>query len=128
LATIADAGAGILLYQQQEGRGIGLMAKIRTSELQDRGLDTMEAEPELAHEADRRYCGLSAQILKQLGVESVRLITNNPRKIAALELAGIKVVEHIVAGVASEHCLGTMGEKDTPPPELVSCVRQVIDY
>src|ERR1700748_358524 len=69
LATIADAGAGILLYQHSEGRGIGLRAKPRASELRDEGLDTMAAKPELGYEADRRHFGLSAQILKQLGVE-----------------------------------------------------------
>ncbi len=102
LATIADAGAGILLYEQQEGRGIGLMAKLRAYELQDQGLDTIEANLELGYKADCRDFELPAAILKELGVKSVRLITNNPAKVEALELAGIQVVERISAEVPSE--------------------------
>ncbi|MBS1798815.1 MAG: GTP cyclohydrolase II [Acidobacteria bacterium] len=102
LATIADAGSGILLYEQQEGRGIGLMAKLRAYELQDQGLDTIEANLELGYKADCREFELPAEILKQLGVPAVRLITNNPAKVEALELAGVKVVERISAEVPSE--------------------------
>jgi GTP cyclohydrolase II len=102
LATITDAGAGILLYEQQEGRGIGLMAKLRAYELQDQGRDTIEANIELGYKADCREFGLPAEILKQLGLKEVRLITNNPAKVEALELAGVKVVERISAEVPSE--------------------------
>jgi GTP cyclohydrolase II len=102
MATIAGAGAGILLYEQQEGRGIGLMAKLRVYELQDKGLDPIEANLELGFEADRRHFELAAQILKQLGIKSVRLITDNFEKIEALERAGIKVVERISAEVLNE--------------------------
>ncbi len=102
LATIADAGAGILLYEQQEGRGIGLMAKLRAYELQDQGLDTIEANLELGYKADCREFELPAEILKHLGLKGVRLITNNPEKVEALELAGVKVVERISAEVPSE--------------------------
>jgi GTP cyclohydrolase II len=102
LATIAEAGAGILLYEQQEGRGIGLMAKLRAYELQDQGLDTIEANLELGYKADCREFELPAEILKQLGVPSVRLITNNPAKVEALEIAGIKVAERISAVVPIE--------------------------
>jgi len=102
MAAITDEGAGILLYEQQEGRGIGLMAKLRAYELQDKGLDTIEANLELGYEADCRHFELPAQILKQLNVNSVRLITNNPAKVDALELAGVKVVERISAEVPSE--------------------------
>jgi GTP cyclohydrolase II len=102
MAMITDAGAGILLYEQQEGRGIGLMAKLRAYELQDQGRDTIEANLELGYEADCRHFELPAQILKQMGVQSVRLITNNPEKVEALELAGVKVVERISAEVPSE--------------------------
>ncbi len=102
LATIAEAGTGILLYEQQEGRGIGLMAKLRAYELQDKGLDTIEANLELGYEADCRHFELPAAILKQMGVKSVRLITNNPEKVEALEQAGIKVVERISAIVPTE--------------------------
>jgi GTP cyclohydrolase II len=102
LATIADAGAGILLYEKQEGRGIGLMAKLQAYELQDQGMDTIEANLELGYEADCREYELPAAILKMLGVESVRLITNNPEKVEALEAFGITVAERIAADVAPE--------------------------
>jgi GTP cyclohydrolase II len=102
LATIADAGAGILLYENQEGRGIGLMAKLQAYELQDQGLDTIEANVELGYKADCREYELPAQILLALGVRSVRLITNNPEKVEALEAVGIAVVERISAEVPSE--------------------------
>src|ERR1700679_3783712 len=78
LATIAEKGSGILLYEQQEGRGIGLMAKLRAYELQDQGRDTIEANLELGYAADCRAYELPAEILKQMGVSAVRLITNNP--------------------------------------------------
>jgi GTP cyclohydrolase II len=102
MLAITDAGAGILLYEQQEGRGIGLMAKLRAYELQDKGLDTIEANLELGYEADCRHFELPAAILKQMGVKAVRLITNNPAKVEALELAGIKVTERISAEVPLE--------------------------
>src|SRR5216684_2666044 len=102
MLAITDAGAGILLYEQQEGRGIGLMAKLRAYELQDKGFDTIEANLELGYEADCRHFELPAQILKQMGVPAVRLITNNPAKVDALELAGVKVVERISAEVPTE--------------------------
>ncbi|HEY6374210.1 MAG TPA: GTP cyclohydrolase II [Edaphobacter sp.] len=102
LAAIADAGSGILLYEEQEGRGIGLMAKLRAYELQDQGLDTIEANLELGYKADCREFELPAEILKKMGVHSVRLITNNPAKVEALELAGVKVVERISAEVPTE--------------------------
>ena len=102
LATIADAGAGILLYENQEGRGIGLMAKLQAYELQDQGLDTIEANVELGYKADCRVYELPAQMLLMLGVRAVRLITNNPEKVEALEAVGIKVVERISAEVPSE--------------------------
>jgi GTP cyclohydrolase II len=102
LASIADAGAGILLYENQEGRGIGLMAKLQAYELQDQGLDTIEANLELGYRADCREYELPAAILKLLGVESVRLITNNPEKVEALEAVGITVAERISAEVSPE--------------------------
>jgi GTP cyclohydrolase II len=97
LATIAEAGRGILLYENQEGRGIGLMAKLQAYELQDQGLDTVEANLELGYAADCRHFELPAEILKLLQVKSVRLITNNPEKVEALEQVGIQVVERISA-------------------------------
>ncbi len=97
LAAIANEGAGILLYENQEGRGIGLMAKLQAYELQDQGLDTIEANLELGYAADCRHFELPAEILKLLNVPEVRLITNNPEKVEAMELAGIAVVERISA-------------------------------
>src|SRR5271163_4464723 len=102
LKTITEAGTGILLYEQQEGRGIGLMAKLKAYELQDQGLDTVEANIELGYKPDCREFELPAEILKQLGVHAVRLITNNPEKVEALESAGIRVVERISAAVEPE--------------------------
>jgi GTP cyclohydrolase II len=102
LATIADAGAGILIYENQEGRGIGLMAKLQAYELQDQGLDTIEANLELGYKADCREFELPAEILKLLGVHAVRLITNNPAKVEALEAVGVAVIERISAEVPAE--------------------------
>jgi len=115
LAAIAEAGSGILLYEQQEGRGIGLMAKLRAYELQDQGLDTIEANLELGYKADCREFELPAAILKQLGIAEVRLITNNPAKVEALEQAGVRVTERISAEVpthpTNERYLRTKREK-----------------
>jgi GTP cyclohydrolase II len=97
LATIAETGAGILLYENQEGRGIGLMAKLQAYELQDQGMDTIEANLELGYAADCRHFELPGEILKMLQVPAVRLITNNPEKVEALEASGILVVERISA-------------------------------
>ncbi len=102
MTAITDAGAGVLLYEQQEGRGIGLMAKLRAYELQDKGLDTIEANLKLGYEADCRHFELPAEILKKMGLKAVRLITNNPAKVDALELAGVQVVERISAEVPAE--------------------------
>lgn len=102
LGKIAEAGAGILLYEQQEGRGIGLMAKLKAYELQDHGMDTVEANEELGFAADCRAYELPAEVLKLLGVSRVRLMTNNPAKVAALESAGIAVVERVSAEVESQ--------------------------
>ncbi len=99
LGKIAEAGAGILLYEQQEGRGIGLMAKLKAYELQDQGMDTVEANVQLGFAADCREYEMPAQALRLLGVSKVRLITNNPAKVVALESAGITVVERVSAEV-----------------------------
>jgi GTP cyclohydrolase II len=95
LSMIAGEGAGVLIYEQQEGRGIGLMPKLQAYELQDSGLDTVEANQRLGFKADHREFALPAEILKSLGVSEVRLLSNNPEKVAALENAGIKVVERV---------------------------------
>jgi GTP cyclohydrolase II len=100
--TITAHGSGILLYEAQEGRGIGLMAKLKAYELQDQGLDTIQANVQLGYAADHRDFSLPAEILKQLGVNSIRLITNNPEKVEAMESRGVHVVERISAEVAAE--------------------------
>ncbi|HLW86950.1 MAG TPA: GTP cyclohydrolase II [Terriglobales bacterium] len=115
LAMIAERGAGVLIYEQQEGRGIGLMAKLKAYELQDAGLDTVEANERLGFKADQREFALPAEILKSLGVSQVRLLSNNPDKVAALERGGIKVVERVPCEVSasahSEDYLKTKKEK-----------------
>ena len=102
LKKIAEEGAGILLYEQQEGRGIGLMAKLKAYELQDEGLDTVQANEKLGFAADCRDYDLAAGALKLLGVSRVRLMTNNPDKVAALENAGITVTERVSAEVETQ--------------------------
>jgi GTP cyclohydrolase II len=99
LSKIGEVGAGILLYEQQEGRGIGLMAKLKAYELQDQGMDTVEANVELGYAADCRGYELPAEVLKLLGVKSVRLMTNNPEKVEAMKSAGIVVAERVSAEV-----------------------------
>jgi GTP cyclohydrolase II len=99
LSMIASAGAGILIYEQEEGRGIGLMPKLQAYALQDRGMDTVQANEELGFRADHRGFEMPARILTELGVKAVRLISNNPQKVTALEAVGIKVMERVSAEV-----------------------------
>jgi len=115
LSMIRDEGAGILIYEQQEGRGIGLMAKLQAYELQDAGLDTVEANERLGFKADQRDFALPGQILKALGVSKVRLLSNNPEKVEALERADVEVVERVPCEVEpsahAEEYLKTKKEK-----------------
>ena len=95
LKRIAEDGQGVLLYLRQEGRGIGLLNKIRAYHLQDHGADTVEANEKLGFAADMRDYSMCAPMLEHVGVSAVKLMTNNPRKVAALEKAGLNVAERI---------------------------------
>lgn len=101
MEMVARAGTGVVLYLRQEGRGIGLLEKLRAYNLQDEGFDTVDANLMLGHEADGRDYSLAALMLQDLGVRAVRLMTNNPEKISALEVAGIDVRERISLEVAA---------------------------
>ena len=95
ISFIAENGGGVLLYLTQEGRGIGLVNKLRAYELQDDGLDTFEANEQLGFDADERHYRVAAEMLGQLGIERVRLLTNNPDKIAGLERCGVTVAKRV---------------------------------
>jgi GTP cyclohydrolase II len=99
LSTIAEEGAGVLVYEHQEGRGIGLMEKLRAYALQDQGLDTIEANLRLGHAIDLRDYALAVSIIRVLEVRSLRLMTNNPEKIQAVKSSGIEIVERLSADV-----------------------------
>jgi GTP cyclohydrolase II len=94
-AAMAEAGGGILLYLNQEGRGIGLANKMRAYALQDQGLDTVEANHHLGFDDDERDFRIGAALLSRLGLVSVRLMTNNPNKVAMLQAQGITVVDRV---------------------------------
>jgi GTP cyclohydrolase II len=100
LERIADEDRGILIYEHQEGRGIGLLNKLRAYELQDQGADTVEANERLGFKADLRNYQLPGEILRYFGLARVRLLSNNPEKVEAVERAGVQVVERIPCLVA----------------------------
>ncbi|MGE5110203.1 MAG: GTP cyclohydrolase II [Acidobacteriaceae bacterium] len=95
LQMISESGVGILIYEEQEGRGIGLMPKLQAYQLQDQGLDTVQANEKLGFKADCREYNMPVEILRALNLKSVRLLSNNPDKVAALENAGITVAERV---------------------------------
>jgi GTP cyclohydrolase II len=99
LGAIAVAGAGLLIYEHQEGRGIGLLEKLRAYALQDEGLDTIEANLQLGHAIDLRDYTLPIEILKFLGISSIRLMTGNPEKMGAFATSGIRICERLSASV-----------------------------
>jgi GTP cyclohydrolase II len=115
LRTIAAEGRGLVIYEHQEGRGIGLMNKLRAYELQDHGADTVEANERLGFEADLRGYQVPGAILRHFGLQAVRLMSNNPEKIEALERAGVAVTERVPCLVepmdSTEDYLRTKKEK-----------------
>jgi 3,4-dihydroxy 2-butanone 4-phosphate synthase/GTP cyclohydrolase II len=107
MQMIAEEGKGILLYIRQEGRGIGLVNKLKAYVLQDKGLDTVEANEKLGFDADMRNYGIGAQVLVDLGVRKMRLITNNPKKMVGLQGYGLSVVEQVPMEIeANKHNKG----------------------
>jgi GTP cyclohydrolase II len=115
IERIEEEGTGVLVYLNQEGRGIGLVNKIRAYQLQDDGHDTVDANRELGFPADARNYGPAADVLDELGVDRVRLLTNNPAKVQALEDAGVRVEErvhlHVETGEAGEGYLATKRDR-----------------
>ena len=115
MKLIGRKGAGVILYMRQEGRGIGLANKLKAYELQDKGLDTVEANTALGFKPDLRDYGIGAQMLADLGLVKIRLLTNNPKKIVGLEGYGLEVVERIPvripANKANRRYLKTKKEK-----------------
>lgn len=95
MKRISEAGAGVILYMRQEGRGIGLAAKIQAYKLQENGFDTVQANEELGFAPDLREYGMGAQILVDLGVKNIRLLTNNPKKVIGLQGYGMSIVEQV---------------------------------
>jgi 3,4-dihydroxy 2-butanone 4-phosphate synthase/GTP cyclohydrolase II len=115
MKKIAEEGQGVLLYMRQEGRGIGLLNKLKAYELQDKGLDTVEANVELGFKADLRDYGIGAQILANLGLHHLKLMTNNPKKIIGLDGYGLDIVERVPLEVSpgeqNENYLRTKRDK-----------------
>jgi len=112
---VAEAGRGVILYMRQEGRGIGLAPKIQAYKLQEEGLDTVEANLKLGYGMDLREYGLGAQILVDLGLKTIRLLTNNPKKVVGLKGYGLQIVQQVPIKIKSnphnEKYLNTKREK-----------------
>ena len=103
MSQVVEAGAGVIVYLDQEGRGIGLLNKLRAYELQDRGHDTVEANEALGFPPDLRNYGIGAQILLDLGLHSIRILTNNPKKLAGLEGFGLEIEDRVPLEVPGEN-------------------------
>ena len=115
MKQIAEAGTGVLVYMRQEGRGIGLGPKIKAYKLQEQGYDTVEANEKLGYEMDLREYGIGAQILVDLGLKNIRLLTNNPKKVVGLKGYGLQIVQQVPIKIKSnphnEKYLKTKREK-----------------
>ena len=128
LRTIADEGAGVLVYEHKEGRGIGLMEKLRAYALQDQGLDTIEANLRLGHAIDLRDYALAVNILQLLDVRSLRLMTNNPEKLQAVKSSGIEIAARLSADVAvTEHSAQYLATKRDKMGHLFMLGSAVVD-
>ncbi|MBE7500794.1 MAG: bifunctional 3,4-dihydroxy-2-butanone-4-phosphate synthase/GTP cyclohydrolase II [Verrucomicrobiales bacterium] len=120
MRQVSEAGRGVIVYMRQEGRGIGLPAKIRAYKLQEGGLDTVEANLQLGYAMDLREYGLGAQILADLGLRTIRLLTNNPKKLVGLEGYGLEIVEQVPIRIAANpHNAGYLKTKREKMGHLV---------